>query len=169
MLQTRLSIPTISRTLIDVYIRFGLILLLAISCFEIFKPFISLMAWSVILAITLYPLQTYLRGKIFDGEGRTATLIVFLVICIILVPSCLLGIALIDSVEHALEIARSGNIRIPPPSESVAAGRLWASNSTASGTLPPPTSPRWLKSWRHRSRWWPWRCSARRVAWASGC
>ncbi|ABF08590.1 putative PurR-regulated permease PerM [Cupriavidus metallidurans] len=121
MLQTRLSIPTISRTLIDVYIRFGLILLLAISCFEIFKPFISLMAWSVILAITLYPLQTYLRGKIFDGEGRTATLIVFLVICIILVPSCLLGIALIDSVEHALEIARSGNIRIPPPSESVAA------------------------------------------------
>ncbi|HBO80099.1 MAG TPA: AI-2E family transporter, partial [Cupriavidus sp.] len=62
MLQTRLSIPTISRTLIDVYIRFGLILLLAISCFEIFKPFISLMAWSVILAITLYPLQTYLRG-----------------------------------------------------------------------------------------------------------
>ena len=48
MLQTRLSIPTISRTLIDVYIRFGLILLLAISCFEIFKPFIRLMAWSEI-------------------------------------------------------------------------------------------------------------------------
>ncbi|RDK07655.1 AI-2E family transporter [Cupriavidus lacunae] len=119
MPQVRFTIPTLSRTLIDIFIRFGLISLLAVSCFQIFKPFMSLILWSMILAITLYPLQTRLRGKVFDSEGRTATLIVFLVICVILVPSCMLGVALIDSVEHAMDIARSGRFQIPPPAESV--------------------------------------------------
>jgi len=116
----RFTIPTFSRTLIDVFIRFGLISLLAVSCFEIFKPFMSLILWSMILAITLYPLQTRLRGKVFNGEGKTATLIIFVVICVILVPSCLLGVALIDSVERAMDIARSGQIQIPLPPDSVA-------------------------------------------------
>ena len=124
MLHAQFSIPTFSRTLIDTLIRFGLIALLAVSCFEIFKPFLSLMLWSLILAITLYPLQTRMVGKIFGGEGRTATVIVFLVICIILVPSCLLGVALIDSVEHAMDIARSGRLQIPAPAESVASWPL---------------------------------------------
>ncbi|SDD76418.1 Predicted PurR-regulated permease PerM [Cupriavidus sp. YR651] len=116
----RITLPLFSRTLIDVLIRFGLIALLAMSCFEIFKPFLSLILWSMILAITFYPLQTRLRGKIFSSEGRTATLIIFVAICVVLVPSCMLGIALIDSVERAMDIAHSGNIQIPPPPESVA-------------------------------------------------
>jgi predicted PurR-regulated permease PerM len=120
MLRTPFTIPTLSRTLIDIYIRFGLIALLAVSCFEIFKPFMSLILWSMILAITMYPLQTRLKGKIFDGDGRTATLIVFVVICVILVPSCLIGVALIDSVERAMDIAKSGQIEIPLPPDSVA-------------------------------------------------
>jgi len=120
MLRTPFTIPTLSRTLIDIYIRFGLIALLAVSCFEIFKPFLSLILWSMILAITMYPLQTRLKGKIFNGDGRTATLIVFVVICVILVPSCLIGVALIDSVERAMDIAKSGQIQIPLPPDSVA-------------------------------------------------
>ena len=80
MLQAPYSSATASRTLIDSLIRFGLIALLSVFCFQIFKPFMNLLLWSVILAITMYPLQVRLRGKVFDGEGRTATLIIVLVI-----------------------------------------------------------------------------------------
>lgn len=120
MLQAPYSSATASRTLIDSLIRFGLIALLAVFCFQIFKPFLNLLLWSVILAITMYPLQVWLRGKVFDGEGRTATLIIVLVIAVVLVPTYLLGIALIESVEHAMAIARTGEFNIPPPPESVA-------------------------------------------------
>lgn len=120
MLQAPYSSATASRALIDSLIRFGLIALLAVFCFQIFKPFLNLLLWSVILAITMYPLQVWLRGKVFDGEGRTATLIIVLVIAVVLVPTYLLGIALIESVEHAMAIARTGEFNIPPPPESVA-------------------------------------------------
>ena len=121
MLQAPYSAATASRTLIDTLIRFGLIALLAVFCFQIFKPFMDLLLWSVILAITMYPLQLRLRGKVFDGDGRTATLIIVVVIAVVMVPTYLLGLALIDSVEHAMAIARSGEITIPPPPQSVAA------------------------------------------------
>ncbi|MCA3187684.1 MAG: AI-2E family transporter, partial [Cupriavidus sp.] len=120
MPQAPYSAATVSRTLIDTFIRFGLIALLSVFCFQIFKPFLNLLLWSVILAITLYPLQEWLRGKIFAGEGRTATLIILVVIAVVLVPTYLLGMALIESVEHAMAIAKSGEFAIPPPPESVA-------------------------------------------------
>ncbi len=124
MLQAPYSSATASRTLIDTLIRFGLIALLTVFCFQIFKPFMDLLLWSVILAITLYPLQVRLRGKVFDGEGRTATLIIVLVIAVVAVPAYLLGIALIESVEHAMAIAKSGEFHIPPPPEAVASWPL---------------------------------------------
>lgn len=120
MLHAPFSVATYSRTMIDIFIRFGLIALLAVFCFQIFRPFLNLMLWSLILAITLYPLQRRLRGKVFASEGRTAALLIFLVVAILLVPTYLLGTALIQSVEHAMEIARHGKFAVPLPPESVA-------------------------------------------------
>ena len=45
----------LSARLIDVFIRACLILALAILCYDIFSPFVSLMAWALILAVSLYP------------------------------------------------------------------------------------------------------------------
>jgi len=120
MMQGPISTALYSRTLIDTLIRFGLVALLAMFCFEIFRPFLNLIVWAIILAITLYPLQTRLRGKVFAGDGRTATLIIALVIAVLLVPTYLLGMAVIESVERAMDIARRGEFHVPPPAESVA-------------------------------------------------
>jgi predicted PurR-regulated permease PerM len=51
----------LSRNLLDVLIRAGLILFLAVFCFRIFHPFLDLMLWALILAVTLYPLQGMLQ------------------------------------------------------------------------------------------------------------
>ena len=62
-----ISEKALSRNMLDVLIRAGLLAIMAIFCFRIFSPFMSLMLWSVILAITLYPLQRSLQSKL----GRT--------------------------------------------------------------------------------------------------
>ncbi|MBA4363162.1 MULTISPECIES: AI-2E family transporter [Pseudomonas] len=113
---------TLSRTLLDVMIRAGLIAVLVLFCFQIFSPFRDLMLWSLILAITLYPLQERLRGS--HKPGHVATLIILIAIVILMVPIYLLGTSIADSVERAMEVVKGGGFHIPPPAESVASWPL---------------------------------------------
>jgi predicted PurR-regulated permease PerM len=109
---------------LDVLIRAGLVAVLAIFCFRIFVPFLNLMVWAVILAITLYPLQVKLR-RIFAGkDGLIATLIVLVAFAVILVPTYLLGVAVASSIDHAMVVFKAGTFRIPPPAESIASWPL---------------------------------------------
>jgi predicted PurR-regulated permease PerM len=55
--------------LLDVLIRAGLILALAMLCYQVFAPFLTLMVWALILAVALYPLHQYLAGKIGGKQG----------------------------------------------------------------------------------------------------
>jgi predicted PurR-regulated permease PerM len=109
-----------SRDLLDVLIRAALIAVLAIFCFRIFAPFLDLMVWAVILAVTLYPLQIRLRHTFASKDGLIATLIVLVAFAVILVPTYLLGVAVADSIERAMSIAKGGTFHIPPPAESIA-------------------------------------------------
>ncbi|MEB0045116.1 MULTISPECIES: AI-2E family transporter [unclassified Pseudomonas] len=120
MVPTPISEKTFSRGLLDVLIRAGLIAILVLFCFEIFQPFRDLMLWSVILAITLYPLQERLRGRAGHKEGRIAALIVLIAIAILMVPIYLLGTSIADSVEHAMGLVKNGGFHIPAPADSVA-------------------------------------------------
>ncbi|VVO17231.1 AI-2E family transporter [Pseudomonas fluorescens] len=115
-----ISEKAFSRGLLDVLIRAGLIAVLVIFCFQIFHPFLHLMLWSLILAITLYPLQGRLKGMLGNNEGRSATLIVLIAIGILMVPIYLLGTSIADSVGHVMTMLKSGSIHIPPPADSVA-------------------------------------------------
>ncbi|MEX3935347.1 AI-2E family transporter [Paraburkholderia phymatum] len=138
MMLTPITQRTLSRDLLDVLIRAGLVAVLAVFCFRIFVPFLNLMVWALILAITLYPLQVKLRGPLAGKDGLIATLIVLVALAVILVPTYLLGVAVANSIERSIAIIRSGNLQIPPPAESVAAwpivGRrvydFWAQAST---------------------------------------
>lgn len=114
----------LSRGLLDVLIRAGLIAVLVIFCFQIFRPFLNLMLWALILAITLQPLHERLRGRLGSSDGHTATLIVLVSVAILLVPIYLLGSSLADSVENALAMVKSGSFHLRPPAESVASWPL---------------------------------------------
>jgi predicted PurR-regulated permease PerM len=105
--------------LLDVLIRAGLIAVLAIFAYGVFRPFLDLMLWSMILAITLYPLHSLLRSRL-GSDSRAATLIVAIGIATMLAPVYFLGTSLAESVEHAVGVVRSGEYHIPPPPESVA-------------------------------------------------
>lgn len=120
MLLTPITERVFSRELLDVLIRAGLIAVLAVFCFRIFVPFLNLMVWALILAITLYPLQVRLRRALGGKDGLVATLIILIAFGVILVPTYMLGLAVADSIEHAMGIVKSGNFRIPPPADSVA-------------------------------------------------
>ena len=120
MLPTAASERALSRGLLDVLIRAGLVAVLVIACYQVFHPFLDLILWSLILAVTLYPLQGRLKGLMGNKEGRTATLIVVIAIGILIVPIYLLGTSMAASAEDAVATVKSGDFHIPPPADSVA-------------------------------------------------
>src|SRR5436190_7633651 len=116
---TELPVPG-SSGLLDVLIRAGLIFALAVLCFQIFAPFLTLMVWALILAVTLYPMQQYIAAKLGGRQGLAATLIVLVGITVIVVPTAILMSSLGDSVQRLIHDVQSDALAIPAPRESVA-------------------------------------------------
>ena len=110
----------LSDRLMDIFIRAGLILALVILCYEIFSPFLALMVWALILAITLYPGHQKLANKMGGKQGRAATVIVLVGILLIVAPTTLLVSSIGDSVHHLINGVRDNTLQIPPPSQAVA-------------------------------------------------
>jgi predicted PurR-regulated permease PerM len=109
-----------SKLLLDVLIRAGLILALALLCYRIFSPFLVLMVWALILAITLYPLHRGLAARLGGRKGWAATLITVLGVALIVAPTAVLLNSLGDSVHRLIDEVQHNTLQIPPPRPGVA-------------------------------------------------
>src|SRR5262245_20287964 len=105
--------------LLDVLIRAGLIVLLAVLCYQIFSPFLALMVWALILAVTLYPLHQSLARRMGDRQGLAATLLVVCGIAVIVLPTAVLLSSLGDSVHQLVRDVQENELRIPAPRPGV--------------------------------------------------
>lgn len=104
----------------DMFIRFGLILALASFCYTVFSPFINMMLWAVILAVTLYPLHQYFAAKLGGKQGWASTLIVLLGIVLIVAPTVLMISSLVESASTMIDKLSGQSFAVPPPPEKVA-------------------------------------------------
>ena len=106
--------------LLDVLIRAGLILAMVALCYQVFAPFLTLMVWAIILAVTLYPMHQYLAGKMGGKQGLAATVLVLLGIALIVTPTAILMSSLGDSVHELIIDVQENTLEIPAPPEAVA-------------------------------------------------
>ncbi|MEH6872785.1 MAG: AI-2E family transporter [Candidatus Competibacter sp.] len=105
--------------LMDVLIRAGLILAMVWLCYRVFSPFLTLMVWALILAVTLYPLHQFLAGKIGGRQGLAATLLVVIGVALIVAPTALLMSSLGDSVHQLVSNVQNNTLQIPAPRPGV--------------------------------------------------
>jgi predicted PurR-regulated permease PerM len=127
--------------LLDVLIRAGLILALVMLCYQVFAPFLTLMVWALILAVTLYPMHQYLAARIGGKQGLAATIVVLLGVALIVVPTAVLMSSLGDSVHQLIIDVQGDTLEIPAPREAVAkwpvvGEKLYATWSAAYTDLP---------------------------------
>ncbi|HMB32523.1 MAG TPA: AI-2E family transporter [Methylomirabilota bacterium] len=109
----------ISTGLLDVLIRAGLIGVLAVLCYVVFAPFLTLMAWAVVLAVTLYPLHGWLARHIGGKQGLAATIIVVVSGLLIVAPTVLLVNSFGSSVHDLVYAVRHDTLEIPAPREGI--------------------------------------------------
>lgn len=113
-LEQRLASP-----LLDVLIRAGLILAMVMLCYRVFSPFLTLMAWALILAVTLYPFHQSLAGRIGGRQGLAATLLVIIGLALIVAPTAMLMSSLGDSVHQLVNDVQNNSLKIPAPRPGV--------------------------------------------------
>jgi len=109
----------VASRLLDVLIRVGLIVVLAGLCYVVFAPFLTLMAWSLILAVTLYPLHRALARRLGGRQGLAATILVIAGCVLIIAPTALLMNSFGSSIHELIAAVQNNTLDIPAPREGV--------------------------------------------------
>ena len=108
-----------SPSLWDTLIRVGAIGVLAVLCYRVFSPFLNLVVWSMILAVTLYPVHQMLARRIGGRQGLTSIILAILGVSLFVVPTWLLMNSFADSIQGIVGSVQQNTVQIPPPSEGV--------------------------------------------------
>ena len=110
----------LSRDLMDLLIRVGLIAFVAILCARIFAPFTGLLLWALVLAVALYPLHHSLTARLGGRRNWAATVLVLAGLLVIGVPTIMLGSSFAGHLHDAYTAFENDEARIKPPSPGVA-------------------------------------------------
>ena len=108
-----------SHSLWDTLIRVGLIGVLVVLCFRVLSPFLNLVVWSIILAVTLYPVHQMLARRIGGRQRLTSAILAILGVSLIVVPTWLLMNSFADSIQSIVGSVQQNTVQIPPPREGV--------------------------------------------------
>jgi len=111
--------PRASSPLLDVLIRAGLIAALAVLCYQVFAPFLSLTAWSTILAVTMYPFHRWLARRAGGRQWIASTILIVIGFLLIIIPTALLTNSFADSVRSFIGAVQNNTLVIPAPPEGV--------------------------------------------------
>ncbi|MFT5115912.1 MAG: putative PurR-regulated permease PerM [Parasphingorhabdus sp.] len=112
--------PMTSGEFTDAMIRVGLIAVTAVLCFRVFSPFIALMVWALILAITLYPLHQSIARRLGGKQGSAATLIVLIGVLLIGTPLVMLSESMTGQMQDLATAHKNQTLNIPAPAPDVA-------------------------------------------------
>jgi predicted PurR-regulated permease PerM len=110
---------TPTNSVYDVTIRLFFLILIVAWCMMIMLPFASIMLWSVILALAMYPLHNSLSKKMGGSPKLASTIIILSFLAIILVPTGFLIGSLIEEVKALKVSFDAGTLSIPAPTEKV--------------------------------------------------
>lgn len=112
-----------SRTIIIAAVRIACLGFLGYWSLVLVGPFLTIIVWSVILAVALYPVFTWVVARVrFPALAATAITIAGL--AVILGPVTWLGLSLVDNLATLIERFGDGSWAIPPPPEAVKAWPL---------------------------------------------
>jgi predicted PurR-regulated permease PerM len=104
---------------LEASIHIGLAILLTAACLLILRPFIPLLVWGIIIAVSAYP--GFQRGQLAIGGRGVLAAILFtvLLLAMLFVPVVLLAGTLVEGVQNLTAHIKDGTLSIPPPPASV--------------------------------------------------
>lgn len=104
---------------IQLAVRLALLALLIYWSFVVVRPFIPILAWSVVLAVALYPVFNWLSGLLGDRPKLAATALTLINLGIVIGPATWLGLGAVEGIRNFAAQLGAGTLAIPSPPTGV--------------------------------------------------
>lgn len=114
-----MNIKTSDDTVYDTSVRLLILFGVIAWCVLIMNPFISIILWSLVLAIAFYPLHKMLSGKMGGKPKLASFIIIFSILAVIIIPAGLLINSLIAEFKELRISYDSGSLAVPVPPEKI--------------------------------------------------
>jgi len=123
--------------IIQLAIRLGLLALLIYWTFVLIRPFVPILAWSIVLAVALYPVFS-LISRLLGGRPKLAAAILTVInLAIVIGPATWLGLSAVEGAKDLAGYVATGNLAVPSPPDGV---KSW-----------PVIGPQLHELWNHAS------------------
>lgn len=104
---------------IEAFIRIAVIGALVYWCVLILAPFLMLLIWGAIIAVSVYPAYRKVESAFKGRRGLAATAITIGLLLLLLLPTLFLTRTLVEGFQTTAQGLKDGTLRIPPPPEGV--------------------------------------------------
>jgi predicted PurR-regulated permease PerM len=104
---------------VEASINVGLVALLAAVCLLILAPFVSIVAWGIIIAVASYPTLRRLQSALHGRGGWAATIWTVLLLAVLIIPVVLLATSTVEGVHSLTEHLHEGTFIVPPPPPNI--------------------------------------------------
>jgi predicted PurR-regulated permease PerM len=106
-------------TFVVLAIRLACLALIGYWSFILIKPFLTILIWSTIITVALYPIFEWLSAKFAGHRALAAVVITLCSLLVILGPATWLGLSLTDTARTLNARLSDGTLAIPPPPERI--------------------------------------------------
>ncbi len=117
-----LTFSASNEALVVLAIRIACLGLLGYWTLILINPFLTIMVWSIIIAVALYPIFNWISARLYGHRALAAVAVTACCLLVILGPATWLGLSLAESVQSLIARFADGSVAIPPPPETV---RAW--------------------------------------------
>ncbi|WP_027517189.1 AI-2E family transporter [Bradyrhizobium sp. WSM1417] len=105
--------------IIQLLIRLGLLGLLLIWALLLVRPFVPILAWSVVLAAALNPVFRRLSDILGDRPKLAATILTLVNLAVVIGPATWLGMGAVDGITDLAAQVTAGELHVPSPPQSL--------------------------------------------------
>jgi len=106
--------------LIDTLLRMVVLFGIIDWCIGIILPFVEIVIWGAIIAVTLYPFFAMVKGWVGERDLLAGVLLTLLMLVVLLLPTAWLVSSLVEEIQNLVTQFRNQTLVIPPPDPSVA-------------------------------------------------
>jgi predicted PurR-regulated permease PerM len=119
-----LKLSASNEELVVLVIRIVCLGLLGYWSLILIRPFLTIIVWSIIITVALYPIFDWLSAKLYGHRALAAVAITVFTFFVMLGPVTWLALSLAETVRMLLARFGDGSLAIPPPSEALKAWPL---------------------------------------------